>query len=102
MTDYLSNFTAAMDRQWKAMNDEDAAAKKAGTWVGRLFSESIADGFAYYRVASVSGETVTLDHVDYCDGYKVPMIESMGRVVPLKYVSENIERRDRTSALFAR
>ncbi len=101
MSEYIDNFRAQMDRQMAELTANDTAAKEAGTLVGRYIRESIADGYAYYTVVKANSRTVTVEHVDYCDGYRVPMIESMGGEIPLKYVTENIELRDKWDELFA-
>lgn len=97
------------DRIYKLMVDSDEAAKAKGDLVGRYIRESIADGYAYYTVESVNNRTVLgydsmvqVKHVNYLDGYRVPMIESMGCLIPLKYVRENIARRDHLDALFSK
>ena len=96
------------DIVYKNMAEADKASKATGTLVGRYIRESIADGYAYYTVEAIHDKTilgydtmVQVKHVPYLDGYRVPMIESMGCLIPLKYVRENIARRDHLDTLFA-
>ena len=39
-------------------------------WVGYIWSHQVADGFAFYRVKST--RPLTLEHIPYGDGYRVP------------------------------
>ena len=96
----MQTYAELMDQQWTDINAEDRTAKEAGELVGRYIKELCADSHAYYKVVKVRNQTVTLKHIDYCDGWTLPMIESMGGKVPLKYVLENIEHRDRMDDLF--
>lgn len=97
---YIDDFKAKMDRQMEELTANDTTAEEAGTLVGRYIRESIADGYAYYVVTEEYPRTVIVEHVDYCDGYRIPMIESMDGMIPVKYVRENIARRDSWEKLF--
>jgi len=85
--------------KWKQreerMREEDAVAKDKGELVGRYISEHVADGYAYYVVAKVDGNTVTLDHVDTFDGYAILAVEAMNRRVPLTMVKAYISVREK-------
>ncbi len=94
MSNYIEDFRARMDQQMEELTAKDTEAKEAGTLVGRYIRESVADGSAYYRVVKVTAGTATVEHVDYCDGYRIEMVEILGCKLSLKYVRENIERRD--------
>lgn len=98
----MEDFRAKMDREFSEMAAEDKAAKDASTLIGRYVRESIADGYAYYRVVGIKGLIAVVDHIHICDGYRVPMIESMGGEIPLKYARENIQMRDKWDELFAK
>ncbi len=98
---YIEDFRAEMDRQMAELKANDAAAVEAGTLVGRYIQENIADGCAYYVIVKANSRTVTVKHVDYCDGYRIPMIESMGCKIPIKYARENIGQRDSWAKMFA-
>lgn len=94
---------------YKNMADADKAAKAAGEIVGRYIKEQVADGYAYYTVEATNDKTilgydsmVQVKHVNYLDGYRIPMVESMGCMIPLKYVRENIARRDHLDTLFSK
>lgn len=100
MSNYIDDFRAKLDAQMAELTAEDTAAKEAGTLVGRFIRESIADGYAYYRVVAANSRSVLVEHVDYCDGYRVPMIESAGGRIPIKYARENIAMRDRWATMF--
>ena len=98
---YGEDFRAEIDRQMAELKADDDAAKKAGTLVGRYIRESIADGYAYYVIVKAGhSRTVTVEHVHICDGYRVPMIESMDGKIPVKYARENIAMRDKWEKLF--
>lgn len=88
----------AMDAAYNRMRDEDRRAKEAGVLVGRYYSEQIADGYAYYRVADVSHNLARLEHLDVYDAWSIGWIEDLEGEVPLKAVRRNIERRDRFEA----
>ena len=100
----MSNIVDVVDAEMRAedeLNAADKAAKEEGRVIGRYVRERIADGYAYYCVIEqIVGGAVRVEHVHIYDGYRVPMIESMGCVIPLKYVKENIEMRDRWQAMF--
>ena len=100
MSDYVNDFIAKMDAQMAELKANDKAAAEAGTLVGRYIQEQIADGHAYYVVTAENGKFVEVAHVDYCDGYRVPMIESMEGIIPAKYARENIAMRDRWATMF--
>jgi len=95
------NMIQKIERQFEELAATDKAAKDAGTLIGRHIQESIADGYAYYRVVAVKGKTATVEHLHICDGYRIPMIESMDGIIPLKYARANIKSRDRMDELFA-
>lgn len=99
----MTDFMAEHDRLWKEFNERDAAAKDADELIGRYIQESIADGYAYYVITERQGESmVQVEHIDYLDGYNVPMIDSADGLIPLKYALENIARRDRWAEYFNR
>ena len=98
----INEFQAKLDQEWKVITNADAAAKAKGTLIGRYIEVSHADSAAYYRVEKVNKKTVVVDHIDFCDGWTIPMIESMGRKIPLNYVLENIEFRDKMTEFFDR
>ena len=94
------------DAAFESMQAEDKEAKAVGEVVGRYVREQIADGYAYYVVTGVDFKSplgldghsmVYVEHQTFFDAYSVPMIESMGGVIPLKYVKENIAGRARWS-----
>ena len=91
-----------MEAEFAAMQAVDASARAKGELVGRYVQEQIADGYAYYVVvAETDMQMVKVEHKDIFDGWSVPMIESMNGIVPVKYVKENIARRDAWSDVFA-
>lgn len=99
----MEDFMKEYDRLYKEFTERDAAAKKAGKLIGRFIQESIADGYAYYVIVARRGATIVqVEHVDYLDGYRHAMIDSMGGQVPMKYALENIERRDKWAEYFDR
>ncbi len=92
-----------MEAKFADLTERDQAAKREGKLEDRYIQEQIADGYAYYRITEVMGDMVRVEHMnDIADGYTVPMIESMGCVIPLKYAEENIARRDAWSEIFKR
>ncbi len=79
-------------------NDEEAKAR--GELIGRYIQETIADGYAYYVIVGHTARTVKVEHQEeLADGYTIPMIESMGGVIPVKYARENIHWRDQIAEL---
>jgi len=59
--DYGKNFT-------RYFNDSDEALSKIP--VEKLYSYPVADGHAYYYIVSLS--PLTLQHIDYMDGWELP------------------------------
>lgn len=98
----MEDFMKEYDRLYKEFTERDAAAKEAGELIGRYIQESIADGYAYYVIVDAGPSSVIVEHVDYLDGYRVAMIDSMDGVIPKKYALENIDRRDRWAEYFDR
>ena len=99
----MNDIRDRLDREWKAIEDRDAEAKAAGRLIGRYIKEQAADSFAIYRIIENDHQlgTVTVEHLNYCDGWTIPMIESMGRVIPIKYAKENIAQRESLNELFS-
>lgn len=96
----MEDFMKEHDRRYKEFTERDAVAKAAGKLIGRYIRESIADGCAYYVIVDAGPISVIVEHVDYLDGYRVLMIESMDCVIPKKYALENIEMRDKWAEFF--
>lgn len=96
----VKDFRDKLDREWAEITAADRAAKEEGTLVGRYIQESRADGYAYYRVVDHTDNIARVEHIDYCDGWTIPMIESMDCLIPLKYVRDNITLRDKWDRLF--
>lgn len=91
-------------KQWKAnwarLEMEDKMAKAEGRLVGRYLKESIADGYAFYRITKVGKRTATLVHVKGLgDDYRIPMLGD-GGTAKLSYVQQNVEWRDALSEIF--
>lgn len=99
--DRINNYRAKVDAEFKSMQEVDQSAKDQGVLVGRFIQEQIADGYAYYRILRAGSRNVALEHMDIGDAWRIPMIESMNLVVPVKYARENIERRDAIAELFS-
>src|SRR5271157_5503662 len=58
---------------FRALQDKDAAAKKAGTIVGRFISEPFADGHAYYAIVKEKKTTVDIRVVTGIgDDWRIP------------------------------
>ena len=95
-------FIKESKKKFDAMLEADTKAKEAGTLIGRYINEPVADGYAYYVVAKVKGAKCTLKHVDIYDAYKILFVEYLGRVVPKRYVTTNIEQRDALKELFSK
>jgi len=91
---------AHWEKAERLRDEDDALGKERKELVGRYIQEPAADGYAIYTIVEVAGDIVYLEHSDIGDAWTIPMIESMGRQIPVKYAMENIERRDRMAALF--
>ena len=98
----MSDYIKEMEAEFNAMRAVDAHAKSEGKLEGRYIQEQIADGYAYYVVVEVGEQTVRVEHQKFFDGYSVPMIESMGGIIPIHYVRENIEARDQLNEMFSK
>ena len=94
------DFLAQMEADEANRSEIDSEAKERGDLVGRYIQVPAADGYAIYIVTKVKGKIVHLDHSNIGDAWTDGMIESMGREIPLKFVKENIERRDKLAKLF--
>lgn len=89
-----------MNDMWDEIRNQDQKAKTKGTLIGRYVSYFFADGYAFYKVVSIDGPMVTLDHIPYGDAWRYPMIEEMDCEIPLKVVRKNIKERDNIEKLF--
>lgn len=99
--DRINEYVAKVDAEFASMQAIDASAKDKGELVGRYIQEQIGDGYAYYRIIKAGSRNVALEHMAIGDAWQIPMVESMGLVVPTKYARENIERRDAWTDVFA-
>ncbi len=64
-----------MDDNYKRLIALDARAKRMKRWVGRVYKEQIADGYAHYLIIAESARTFTLKHVmGLGDDYMTPML----------------------------
>lgn len=96
------DFIDQLKENWKAMNKQDADAKKAGTLIGRYISEPFADGHAYYVVVSVGKRTCKLSSVTGMgDDWVIP---NMGPTptVKISYVKQALESREGLAKLFGK
>ena len=98
----MEDFMKEHNRLYKEFTERDAAAKEAGELIGRYIKEQIADGYAYYVIVDAGPISVIVEHINYLDGYSIPMIDSMDGVIPKKYALENIEMRDKWAEYFDR
>ena len=94
------SFIDDLNAQEAEINAKDAAAAGAGELVGRFYREQIADGYAYYEVVKATKKTVTLQHIDFCDGYRIPLVEQMGCKLPRHVVAGQIAQREKWDAMF--
>lgn len=81
----------------KILDKSDREAKKKGTLVGRYFTESVADGQAYYLVINENKKkgTVVIEHIDDVWGEYVHQYFGYGKEIDRKYVKEKIAWQDR-------
>ncbi|RYD79752.1 MAG: hypothetical protein EOP84_12675 [Verrucomicrobiaceae bacterium] len=79
----------------------DAAAKTAGTLVGRTVKFPAADSYAYYVVSKATKATVTLVHAPLGDGWKADAVEMVNGKFPRAAIETRLQRDDRMAALFA-
>jgi hypothetical protein len=84
------------------LDAQDKAGKDAGTLLGRFVQEPRGDGYAIYQVVKLNKKTARLAHVcGIGDDWHVPMW-GLEASVDIKYVEQNIRRRDGLSKLFGR
>lgn len=87
---------------FRAMEAEDAEARKYGRLVGRYIKEQIADGYAYYKIVKENKATVKIQVVrDIGDDWTVPYWGE-STTIPKKYVLRGLEMLDKIDELFAR
>lgn len=91
-----------MDDNCKRLMALDARARRMKSWVGRIYREQIADGYAIYLIVAESARTVTLKHVKgLWDDYMTPFLGS-GGVVDKGRIVNLMKQRDALNALFGR
>lgn len=73
-----------------------------GLRAGRIYQEQIADGYARYLIVAVAHNVVVLQHIAAGDAWTIPSVESRHGRITLIEATDNIERQDRMSAIFAR
>lgn len=102
----MDNFSAKLIKKWeenfeKKLEKPDEKAKKEGKLVGRYIRESIADGYAFYKIIKESKNTVEIKHIKGIgDDY---MINYWGKQATIQknYAKENIGFRDRLNSIFS-
>ena len=89
------------DANWKKLKAADAAAKAAGTLVGRWIAHSYADGKAIYRITKVTARTASIEVVTGIgDDWVLPAWGKKTNI-PLKTAKGFIEHQDAMEALVA-
>lgn len=58
--EYLPDFNAQIESNYKTMLSQDALAKKNDVLVGRILAHPYADGYAYYQVVKVNRGRATI------------------------------------------
>lgn len=94
---YSKRIKEAEDR----VEAKDAAARAAGTLVGRCYRESVADGYALYEITRVTARTVTLKHIKIGDGYMSALLGG-GGTFPRHRIEAIIKANDKFRDLCAR
>lgn len=94
------DFQAQHDAETAKVNEmtERSDNLPPGEIVGAMLQFPIADGYAVYVVTKA--RPLTLQHVNYCDGYSIPGAHVRG--ITKADVLAQIERRKKMAALFAR
>lgn len=101
----MNDFVAQMQRQQAKLDQDDAAAKAAGTVVGRYIQHPFADGHAVYKIVAIDdaerNRKVTIEHVDIGDAWVLPAWGRRTKI--LRSTAERfLAQRDAIAALFAR
>jgi len=102
-TDYSKkDWIEALDRNYKRLMALDKTARKMKSVVGRVYSEQVADGHAYYLIIAESARTVTLKHVQGIgDDYRISFLGA-GDTVSKGKVLGMMKMQDDFNALFSR
>jgi len=101
----MDKFTKLLIESWqkkiKEFEKTDREAKKQGQLVGRYIKESIADGYAYYKIVKEGKKSVEIRHIKGIgDDY---MISYWGKQATINkdYAKKSIEFRDKLSEIFS-
>jgi len=74
--------------------------QKEGIYLGKIFTYSVADGYAMYYISKINAKTVRLTHVpEYVDGYKQYGLYD-GATVGLARITAESNAVDRFNKLF--
>jgi hypothetical protein len=98
MSDFFDNY----DKNYKALEAKDKAAKAAGKVEGRYISEPYADGAALYMVDKVTPKTARISVIRLGGDDWVLPYWGESATIPLDYAKKNIARRDAMDRLFNR
>jgi hypothetical protein len=96
------DFLADTDRNFKALEEQDAKAKEAGKLVGRFIQEPFADSFAYYVIVKENKVTV---RIRVCTGLGDDwVIPYWGEETTIKkdYAEMSVGYRDKMEQMFPR
>lgn len=87
---------------FRALEAEDAEARRNGTLVGRYIKEPIADGYAFYKIVKENKATVKIQVVtDIGDDWRVPYWGN-STTIPKSYAIKSIGMEDKLAELFSR
>jgi len=90
------------EENFQRMEDEDAAAKAAGTLVGRYIREPYADGAAFYKITQEAKKTVRIQVVTGIgDDWIIPYF-GKDTTIEKAYAVRNIKGRDTLAEIFTK
>ena len=93
-------FDAKMERQEELMNELKTLAKAKKTLLGRTVQFPMADSYALYLITSVNKTTVTIEWLNWCDGW-VDDRAGYKSNLSLKYAEQTVYGRDRLDEMFS-
>jgi len=88
-----------MEKQDAMMLELKKLAKDHDTFLGRTVQFQMADSYALYIITEVFDKTVTLEWINYCDGWKDDRLGDKD-TVPSKYAKYYIDSRDKMEECF--
>ena len=93
-------FDAKMKRQEELMDELKTLAKAEKTLLGRTVQFPMADSYALYLITAVNKTTVTIEWLNWCDGW-VDDRAGYKSNLDLRYAEQTVFGRDKLDEMFS-